>query len=157
MPLHFRKAVPADVPACVELRGKTRENAFSVEQLNAAGVTEASWRDAVADGGLPGHVCTSDNDIVGYCFGDGTTGEVVVLALLPTAEGRGVGKHLLNLVLQDLSQLGFRRFVLGCSSNPAHRSYGFYRHLGWVSTGTVDAAGDEVLEYFPELTDKAHA
>jgi len=25
--------------------------------------------------------------------------------------------------------------------------YGFYRHLGWRSTGTFDAAGNEVLEY----------
>jgi hypothetical protein len=27
------------------------------------------------------------------------------------------------------------------------RSYGFYRHLGWRSTGSFDDRGDEILEY----------
>jgi hypothetical protein len=27
------------------------------------------------------------------------------------------------------------------------RSYGFYRHLGWQSTGALDMYGDEILEF----------
>ena len=30
---------------------------------------------------------------------------------------------------------------------------GFYRHLGWRSTGTVDRLGDEVLELFLSCLD----
>jgi hypothetical protein len=36
---------------------------------------------------------------------------------------------------------------LGCAADPAVRSYGFYRHLGWRSTSTFNEAGDEVLEF----------
>jgi L-amino acid N-acyltransferase YncA len=69
-----------------------------------------------------------------------------VLALLPEWEGRGIGKSLLQMMVADLAKLGFRRLFLGCSSDPTVRSYGFYRYLGWKSTGTFDANHDEVLE-----------
>ena len=103
-----------------------------------------SARDA-----LPGHVCLDGETIVGYCFGDKASGEVVVLALLPAYEGRGIGRRLLGLVVDHLAALGHQRLFLGCAADPATRSHGFYRHLGWVSTGAFDGAGDEILELFP--------
>lgn len=145
-PLHFRPATAADAPACVTLRGLTRENAISVAQLEAMGITAESWAGAVAAGELPGFVCTDEAAIVGYCFGDKSTGEVVVLALLPAYEGRGIGKRLLALVVNVLVQAGHQRLFLGCSPDPAVRSYSFYRQQGWVSTGSFDDNGDEVLE-----------
>lgn len=149
MELIYRPARAEDVAACIDIRGKTRENAFSAEDLAAVGVTRASWAAAIDDGSLPGYVATSDGKIAGYCFGDRQAGEIVVLALLPDYEGQGVGKTLLNLVVRDLTALGFERLTLGCARDPAVRSYGFYRHLGWRSTGTFDDRNDEVLEYFP--------
>jgi len=149
MPLTFRPATPEDVPACVVLRGQTRENAVSVERLAAAGITAESWAGDVRSGSLPGFVCTDDEAIVGYCFGDKTSGEVVVLALLPSCESRGIGKRLLDLVVGVLVAAGHARLFLGCSPDAATRSYGFYRHLGWTSTGRMDAAGDEILEITP--------
>jgi hypothetical protein len=84
-PLRYRRAVAADAAACVVLRGQTRENAVSPERLARAGITVQSWGDDIAAGRLPGHVCTLDGELVGYCFGDRLTGEVVVLALLPAS------------------------------------------------------------------------
>jgi ribosomal protein S18 acetylase RimI-like enzyme len=147
MTIAYRRAIPDDTPACIVLRGRTRENAFSVERLAEAGVTLESWRSAVADGSLPGHVATLDGEIVGYCFGECETGEIAVLALLPAHEGQGVGRTLLALVVAEFKGLGFDRLFLSCSSDPAVRSYGFYRHLGWRSTGRFDDRGDEILEY----------
>ncbi|WP_432731603.1 GNAT family N-acetyltransferase [Variovorax sp. W6] len=148
MNIVFRKAVPADTPDCIDLRGRTRENAFTADQLAALGITLESWSAGIADGSLPGHVGTVDGKLAGYCFGDRDTGEIVVLALLPAFEGMGLGKRLLDLMVDEFRALGFSRLFLGCSSDPEVRSYGFYRHLGWKPTGAVDAAGDEVLEYF---------
>ena len=149
MDIIYRAARPEDVAACIDIRGRTRENAFSAEQLAAAGVTLETWSAAVGDGSLAGHVATAGGRIAGYCYGDRTTGEIVVLALLPEYEGLGAGKTLLNLVVRELQESGFKRLFLGCASDPAVRSYGFYRHLGWRSTGKFDEANDEVLEYFP--------
>jgi GNAT superfamily N-acetyltransferase len=143
--LHCRPARVDDAAACVQLRGQTRENAVSVDRLESMGITAQSWGDDIRSGALPGHVCIADGRIVGYCFGATASGEVVVLALLPGFEGRGIGRVLLGLVVEDLRACGFGRLFLGCSPDPATRSYGFYRHLGWRSTGAFDAAGDEVL------------
>jgi N-acetylglutamate synthase-like GNAT family acetyltransferase len=153
----YRRATPHDIAECIELRGKTRENAISVERLRELGITHESWRRDVADGLLPCYLCLDEGKLVGYCFGNKSTGEIVVLALLPDWEGRGIGKCLLNMIVQDFVQLGFQRLFLGCASNPKVRSYGFYRYLGWTSTGTFDAANDEVLEYFPHRAGKAAA
>ena len=88
----YRTAVPEDIGACLELRGKTRENAISVERLQSAGITLESWTHDVAEGALPGHVALSGGKIVGYCFGFKDTGEIAVLALLPEFESMGIGK-----------------------------------------------------------------
>ena len=143
---HYRPAVPTDAAGCIQLRGMTRENPIRAVRLAALGITVESSSRSIAAGEVIGHVCTDSGTIVGYCFGVRDTGEIQVLALLPDYENRGIGKVLLSRVVEDLRSLGFKRLFLGCSKNPAHRSYGFYRHLGWRSRGELDAHGDEVLE-----------
>ena len=136
-----------DTPAYISLRGKTRQNAIASERLAEFGITAASWAEMIASGNLPGQVCHQDDQMLGYCFGDRESGEIVVLALLPQAEGVGIGKALLERVMAELQAAGHARLFLGCSSDPQSRSYGFYRHLGWTSTGETDQHGDDVLEY----------
>ena len=144
--LQYRPATPDDAAECVAIRGQTRENAISEERLGAIGITAESWAEDIRSGALPGHVCVAKGKVVGYCFGAAATGEVVVMALLPEFENRGIGRRLLKLVLKDLVGRGHRRLFLGCSRDPATRSYGFYRHLGWRPTGRLDKLGDEILE-----------
>jgi len=146
--MHFeiRRALPEDAPACVHLRGMTRENAVSPGRLRDYGITAASWAEDIRSNTLPGYVCHAGKRLVGYAFGARLSGEVVVLALLPDAEAKGLGRRLLDLVIQELRAAGHVRLFLGCSADPSSRSHGFYRHLGWRSTGAIDHAGDEVLE-----------
>ncbi len=139
-------AVSGDATDCVALRGRTRENAVSEARLRELGITAGSWGADIASGVLPGYVCRAEGLLAGYCFGDARTGEVVVLALLPEYEGIGIGRRLLEQMVQHLRSLGHGRLFLGCSADPAVRSYGFYRHLGWRATGETDALGDQVLE-----------
>ena len=146
MTLTHRPAVPADAPAGITLRGRTRQNAVPADRLAAYGITTASWAEGIRSGSTPGHVALQGDVLAGYCFGDRSTGEVVVLALLPAFEGQGLGRELLGRVVAQLAGLGWRRLYLGCSTDPASRSHGFYRHLGWQSTGQLDGHGDEILE-----------
>lgn len=148
--VEFRPARPEDAAECVALRGQTRENAVSRERLESLGITAQTWGEDIRTGELPGYVGWANGRMVGYCFGSRTEGEVVVLALLPPFEAQGIGRALLHRVCNDLAALGHQRLFLGCSADPQSRSYGFYRHLGWRSTGAFDARGDEILEYFPK-------
>ncbi|RTT41017.1 GNAT family N-acetyltransferase [Pseudomonas aeruginosa] len=144
--LTFRPANPDDAFLCIKIRGLTRENAFSEEELGALGITTESWSTGIRDGSCPGFVACMDGQMIGYCFGDRDTGEIVVLALLPAYEGRGIGKTLLAMMIEKLEHQGFQRLFLACSSDPNVRSYSFYRHLGWRPTGERDESGDEILE-----------
>ncbi len=148
MRLTYRPALSEDAAECVALRGRTRQNAISEEQLRSIGVTVRTWGENIASGALPGQVCVVDDNIVGYCFGDRETGEIVVLALLPDFENCGIGRELLHRTVEELAAHGHSRLFLGCSPDPRSRSYGFYRHLGWRSTGDFDQYGDEILEIF---------
>jgi GNAT superfamily N-acetyltransferase len=144
--LKYRPALPDDVAECVVVRGRTRQNAASEEWLNSIGITSETWAENIRSGSLPGNVCIVDEKIVGFCFGVRETGEIQVLAVLADYEDRGIGRELLERTTEELSKLGHARLFLGCSPDPASRSYGFYRHLGWRSTGAFDKRGDEILE-----------
>lgn len=146
MPLTHRPARPEDAPACIALRGRTRQNAISATQLAAMGITADSWAEGIRSGATPGHVAWQGDTLAGYCFGERDSGEVLVLALLPAFEGLGLGRDLLARVVRHLADLGHRRPFLGCSTDPTSRSHGFYRHLGWQPTGRLDGHGDEILE-----------
>ena len=43
MAIDYRRAAPGDLAACIEIRGKTRQNAVSARRLVELGITEASW------------------------------------------------------------------------------------------------------------------
>lgn len=146
----YRLAVPGDAYECLVIRGRTRQNPATEDLLRSIGITSESWAENIRNGALPGHVCIVDEDIVGFCFGMRETGEIQVLAILPDFENLGIGRELLVRTSKELAKLGHIRLLLGCSPDPRSRSYGFYRHLGWRSTGTYDQYGDEILEIFIE-------
>ena len=147
MSIEFKPASADFAAEYIRLRGLTRENAVSEERLRALGITAESWANDIQSEELRGFVAQAGDEMAGYCFGNARSGEVVVLAVRPTYEGQGVGRRLLALVIQELRERGHTKLFLGCSSDPRVRSYGFYRHLGWRATGSVDERGDEVLEY----------
>jgi ribosomal protein S18 acetylase RimI-like enzyme len=146
MPFEYKPA-PADLSAeYIKLRGLTRENPITSDELRSFGITAESWALDITTGHTSGFIAQSGAKTIGYCFGNSKTGEVLVLAVLPACEGQGVGQQLLFLLVSLLKKHGHKRLFLGCSPDPEVRSHGFYRHLGWQSTGTFDAHGDEVLE-----------
>ena len=125
-------ARPEDAAECLRLRGMTRENAFTEAELLKLGITVPTWADGIHSGLLPGWIAWDQGPMAGYCFGNAESGEIMVLALLPEYEGRGWGRELLGRTVNTLHGVGWRRLFLACSSDPAVRSYGFYRHLGWT-------------------------
>ena len=146
MSIEFKPAPPDLAAEYIRLRGMTRENAIPEERLRALGITAETWANDIKSTELQGFVARSSDELAGYCFSNTKSGEVVVLAVHPEYEGQGIGQQLLSLVIEQLSLRGHKRPFLGCSSDPTVRSYGFYRRLGWHSTGKVDERGDEVLE-----------
>ena len=148
MSLTFREMTVDDLPAAFAVRLSTVENAMTLEELEEDyGITPKSLAEAMS-GQVRGWLCEDRGEdggrAVGFAMGDRANGEVQVVALRPGYEGRGIGKRLLSLVCDWLFAGGHEEIWLGSNPDPGVRAHGFYRHLGWRSTGEMKG-GDEVL------------
>jgi GNAT superfamily N-acetyltransferase len=109
------------------------------------GITPAAVAEGLARGRTKGWVCSCDSRLVGFCMGDSDRAEVLVLAVLPEYERKGIGRTLLSLVVDWLRAFNPARVWLAASPDSATRAHGFYRALGWQPIGETDADGDEIL------------
>jgi ribosomal protein S18 acetylase RimI-like enzyme len=146
--LVFRETRLSDIEALFEVRARTRQNPLSRADLAQLGITPESTAAAFGSGTIVGFVCTCDDRVVGFCSGEFDGGEILVLAVLPDFEGRGIGKQLLSSVVARLQQPGARRVWLAAAADPTVRAHGFYRALGWQPNGERTSNGDEILELY---------
>ena len=91
--------------------------------------------------------CVDESKVVGHCWGDLATGEVLSLGVIKDYEGRGIGRKLLSLVIGRLRAEKVRRIWLVAPAASDRRAYGFYRALGWQPTGERREGDGEVLEF----------
>lgn len=146
MKIEFRDVEVQDFARCIEIRGMTRDNPVPAHILEELGVTEEAWVPLIRARRIVGVVAESKGEVIGFCSGDVDSGELLVLALLPEYERRGIGKNMLALVTDKLFSLGMDKLWLAASPDPDIRAHGFYRRAGWTPTGVIDERGDEVLE-----------
>ena len=145
--MNYRKGERADLDRCVEIRGLTRDNAIDKETLVLIGVTNESWGKKIENKIYVGFVAEDKGQVIAFCFGDTSTGEVLVLAVLPDYEGAGAGSKLLALVSDKLLSVGFSGLYLAASPDPQIRDHGLHHRVGWLPTQTYDENGDEILKY----------
>jgi ribosomal protein S18 acetylase RimI-like enzyme len=144
----IRPMLASDIPATMQMRGQTRENAVTREEMaRDYGITPEGVA-ADMERGLFGWVVEDRGQIKGFAMGDARNGEVVVIALLPECEGRGLGRALLTLVTDRLLSAGHDRLWLNANPDPAVRASGFYLRLGWRPSGEWHGE-DIVLEWRP--------
>jgi GNAT superfamily N-acetyltransferase len=128
----IRPITLADIPALFHVRPLTRENALTIDELRTLGITPesvATWLGGSTSGWLWE---ASTGDVVGFCMADCSTGELLVIALLPEYEGCGIGGQLMQHAESWLAQSGCTRAWLTTDIDQSLRAYGFYRHRGWT-------------------------
>ena len=152
MELVFRETQLSDIESMFSVRGRTRQNPISKERLASYGVTSETSAANMSSGRVKGWACIHESSLVGFCNGDSSNGEILVLAVLPEYEGRGVGKHLLALAVEWLRSIGFEKPWLAASPDASIRAHGFYRALGWRPSGAILQNGDQILEWGAGLT-----
>ena len=134
-----------DLAATTAVRLSTIENAITLEELESQyGITPQSMAEAMASD-VKGWLCESCEKVVGFAMGDRSTGEVLVVAVLPDHEGRGIGKNVLAQVQTWLFSEGHDEIWLLANPDPNIRASGFYRKIGWRATGTL-RNDDEVMK-----------
>jgi GNAT superfamily N-acetyltransferase len=146
MKLIFRETLTSDIEGLFSVRARTRENPISKDQLASLGITTESIAEHMASGRMKGWLCLDSSTLVGFCNGDAETGEILVLAVLPGYEHKGIGTNLLSRVVEWLRSVGCNTLWLAASPDSRTRAHGFYRSLGWKPTAEIDENGDEILE-----------
>ncbi len=133
----LRKATRSDMPRIFEIRRSVRENQLAdtfEEYVDLAG--------PFVDGGNC-WVWDENGDVLGEAGYDPCTGYIEVLYVDPVAEGRGVGRALLEQCCIDLCKLGHK--VATLSTPAGTRAEHMYRAGGWVEVG-IDAVGDLLFQ-----------
>jgi ribosomal protein S18 acetylase RimI-like enzyme len=140
----FREIDARDIPELFKVRTSTRENRMTMEALAEAGIKRESTSDALSVN-IAGWLCEVSGKIVGFSMGDKDTGEMLVVAVLPEYENRGIGKRLTGLIQEWLFSNGHTEISLLENPDPSVRAYGFYRKLGWVPAGFHES-GHQILK-----------
>ena len=72
------------------VRAATDENRLTLDQLAALGINENSVREKLLKQSS-GWLCEDQGSVVGFAMGDRWSGEMWVIAVLPTHIRRGIG------------------------------------------------------------------
>lgn len=120
----YREITPNDMPAIFRVRLATRENAYTLEELKAMGITPESVTAKIRED-YKGWLCESDVEVVGFSMGNRVSGEMWVIAVLPEFERMGIGKTLLRLVEDWMFAEGSTVLWLTTDIDPTLRAYGY--------------------------------
>src|SRR5262245_15925752 len=93
----IRPVAISDIPATFRVRTATDENLLTLEQLAALGITESSVAEKLR-GSYKGWLCEEEGSVVGFAMGNRSSGEMWVIAVLPSHIRRGIGGALLEKV-----------------------------------------------------------
>jgi GNAT superfamily N-acetyltransferase len=133
----FRAIESRDAEALIHLRGRTRENSISADALGKMGITTESI-GAKLRSTHRGWLCEEDDRLAGFAMGDGSSGELWVIAVAPEFEGRGIGSRLLASVEEWLWSRGWDTLWLWTDVDESRRAFSFYLHHGWRKSEVKD-------------------
>ena len=132
MPLQFRQATSADIPAMSAIRLAVRENKLN----NPARVTVQMYEDYLEALGR-GWVCEQDGEVIAFSYAAKADASIWALFVHPDKEGLGAGGPLLQLAVDWLFSLGHAQVTLGTEANT--RADRFYQAKGWTRGEMKDA------------------
>ena len=147
--LQLRDATPADLPVIQAIYAPHVLHGSASFELEPPDVAELARRlAAVREAGLPYRVAELDGEVVGYAY---ATLYRPRPAYRHTAEdsvyvreglgGRGIGRRLLEEVIEACTLAGFRQLVAVIGDSANRGSIALHQCLGFRLVGTFEAVG----------------
>lgn len=127
MSVRVRAAGTADVASIFYVRTSVNENALSFTELAAMGITVETVTDMIRAAPCA-WIAVENGAVVGFSMIDQEGGSLFAAFVLPSHEGRGIGRRL---VAEAERQLFARHPVCWLETGRATRAAGFYGRLGW--------------------------
>lgn len=145
----FRELQHEDINAVLKLRTLTRENRMTKADLANLGITPESVAGALGVK-TKGWVCEYEGRILGFTVGDGDSGEMLVVAVLPHAEtGHWATAYAICSELAVFQ--GASGAVADGKSGSCHQRLPFLSQVGLGSYGRIQKrrAGSEAATRIP--------
>lgn len=149
-PIAIRPAEPADLPAITAIYAHAVENGTASYELAAPSLEEMrSRREALISRSYPYLVAAEGARVLGYAyagpFRPRRAYRFVVedsIYVAPEAQGRGIGRMLLQALIEECRRLGFRQIaaVIGDGS-PQSASVRLHAALGFRHAGVLKGSG----------------
>lgn len=127
--MNFREASVKDIPQIQVVRNAVKENQLSDPSL----VPDQDVEDYLINRGK-GWVCEVGDTIVGFSIVSVHDKNVWALFVNPGYDGRGIGRHLHDDMINWYFSQTNETIWLGTA--PGTRAEQFYRKAGWTETGT---------------------
>lgn len=127
--MSIREATIDDIKQIQIVRNSVRENTLSDPNL----VTDEDCEEYLIKRGK-GWVCVMYNMVVGFAIIDLKDNNVWALFLDPRFEKQGIGRQLLDTMMDWYFKVTTKTAWLGTS--PKTRAESFYRKAGWTEVGT---------------------
>lgn len=133
MRIEIRPAETRDVGEIFHVRTSVTENVLSHAELAKMGITAAAIATMI-ESDKCAWVAVEGNTIVGFSMIDAGEGSLFAAFVLPSHEGMGVGRRLVEAAEAELFS---HHAVAWLETGEATRAAGFYRHLGWGNAQEV--------------------
>ena len=145
----LRPARPADVAEIVAIYADAVLNGCASFELDPPDASEMTARmERIRDAGLPWLVAEVDGRVLGYAYAGAYRPRPAYRNTIensvyvdPAAKGRGLGRRLLEALIEATAALGYRQMiaVIGDSANAA--SIGLHAALGFEPAGVLRSVG----------------
>lgn len=144
----LRPANRDDVPAIHAIYEESVLNGVATYEIAPPSLAEMGGRfDAITGNGYPFLVAEQDGKIAGYAYASAFRMRAAYrylvedsIYLAPSARGRGIGRALLERLIQECAELGFRQMVAVIGgAHPA--SIAVHAALGFASCGRMTGTG----------------
>ena len=132
--MQIRAAQQKDIETLFEIRTSVRENYQSREEIAELGITPDSVAEMLQTD-CQAWIAEIDNQPIGFAIANKTEKTILGLFVLPSFEGRGAGRALMQVTENWLWSHDIEEIWLLTDQNPKFRAYGFYLHLGWIPIG----------------------
>lgn len=148
--INIRSAQPADLPTITEIYRDAVLHGTATYEIDPPDIKEMTDRfHALTSDGFPYVVAEQNGEVIGYAYASYFRARPAYwwmvedsIYITPEAKGKGLGKILIQRLIDDCTALGFRQFiaVIG-DGHEASASVRLHNKAGFRHCGKIEASG----------------
>jgi phosphinothricin acetyltransferase len=149
MPIRIRPATPADIPAITAIYSHAVRHGTASFEIEPPDEAEMARRQTtLLTGGFPYIIAENDGDLAGYAYAGPYRTRPAYrwsvedsVYVNPNAHRRGVGRALLERLIVESEQRGFRQMIAVIGDSAQISSIELHRALGFRMIGVIENVG----------------